>query len=286
MSRPWRRSAVNRAGASAAEGVGQRDVELIERQRRRAHRLVLGLEGLRRAVHRGAPDARQARRQLGGIREARFVERQRDLRRAMELVADEGARQRLRGPGERPSHDGRRHARATKNRPDRLGPKRGRGLQRLGQQAKRHQGVREAEVGQQVRRGAAGHGAIGRRRPHAVAPGQLAGRDGRPHRAGLGRPQRGQVHRRAGVEQAPEIRKPPIGDGRRDEIERGGVHRQQHDAARGGVRRKHRRCLQAPRAKAASRRRRRARPAAGRARPASPARTRRPPAGSDGPPTA
>ena len=165
----------------------------------------------------------------------------------MKLVADERAGQRLCGPGERPSHDGRLQPRATKNRPDRLRQKRGRGLKRLGQQAERHQRVREAEVGQKVGRGAAGDGAIRRRRTHAVSPGQLAGRHRRPHRARLGRPQRGQVHRRAGIEQAPEVREPPVGDGRRDEIERRGVHREQHDAARAGIGRNDRRCLQASR---------------------------------------
>ncbi len=124
----------------------------------------------------------------------------------------------------------------------------------------------------------AGDGAIGRRRAHAVAPGQLAGRHRRPHRPGLRRPQRRQVHRRAAVEQAPEVRQPAVGDGRRDEVERRGVHRKQHDAARAGVGRKHRRCLEAPRARAWTNRPCRAPPAAGRARPAPPART--PPAAS------
>ncbi len=107
-------------------------------------------------------------------------------------------------------------------RPERLRAKRGGGLQRSrsagrttrGACAKQKSGSRStsAPAGRRARYVAA------ERTP--LRAGQLPGRHGRPHGPGLRRPQRGQVHRRAGIEQAPEVRQPPVGDRRRDEVER------------------------------------------------------------------
>ena len=124
---------MNAPAARLGEPVGHRDVGAVQRRAARAPARVAGLDGLRRRCSTaGRADARRAReaRSVGnvspGSSSASAISR-----RAMILVADERAGQGLRRPGQRPAHDGRRHAGAAENRPERRRPHGGRRLQRL-----------------------------------------------------------------------------------------------------------------------------------------------------------
>ncbi len=219
--------------AARVEAIGDRDVLPVQREGRVAGIAVAWNRGRSRGVSAGhvAGVAAQLLCQLRGVGQPRLIERKRDLGRTMVLVGDERPQQRPRGKRQRPAHDRRGESRLSEDAPERQRAQRVGVLHRFGQQPRRHETVRETEVRKQIdfgvraiRRRERGGGA------HAVARGELPGCHGRQHGPGLRRPKRGQVQGRAGIEQAAEVRQPPIGRRRRDEVEAGAVDREQDHA--------------------------------------------------------
>ncbi len=151
------------------------------------------------------------------------------------LVADQVAVDAVRRIGQRPVDDAGGNAVTAQQLPD--GP-RANGIGRallLFYQSEAHQRLREAEIGKQIERLIRSGNDVTRGRIDAGLVRQLPGGHGGPHRRGLRRPKRREVHHRAAVEQTAEIRKPAAGRIRRDEIERRAVE-QNHLHARARLR--------------------------------------------------
>ena len=151
--------------------------------------------------------------------------------RHVQAIGDHIAANRERRVRERPANDGNAEPGRAQDGPERPRAERGRRLRSFAEQSGGDESVSEAVVRQHLERRTRGPHVVEGCGPHPRAHRQLACGNRRQHRCGLRRPQRRQVHHRAAVQDAREIRQPPIGDRRRDEIERRSVEEQHRHAS-------------------------------------------------------
>ena len=154
------------------------------------------------------------------------------LSQLREPIADHVSANRGSWIRERPVDDAGRDAGAAQDSPQGSRPDCRRGMAKLGEQAVPNHTVGKTEVRQKTNRIVATLGHVDPGGPDAIFLGKLTGRDRRPHRRRGCRVKGGQMDDGARIEHSAEVRKPALGGGSRDELERTGVDRDDRDVCR------------------------------------------------------